>query len=498
MISSASPLPILRYLVRAHTSLRETMAIIEQSTVKIAVVTNDAGKLLRTVTDGDIRRGLLKGLDLQSPVRDLPGREPVTCSDQASREAIALLLDQLDVSAVVMVSADEVPVGILDRTSSSGMTFMSPPHLGSRELELVQAAFEDNWIAPAGPNLTKFEQSLADVSERRHALALSSGTAALHLALCALRIAPGDRVYVSDLTFAASLQPILYERATPVLIDCEPNSWNMSPTALERKLAQDAERGALPRAIILVHLYGQPAELAAICRIADNYGIPIVEDAAESLGATYANRPSGSHGVLAAFSFNGNKIITTSGGGALVGDDNELIAFARYLSTQGREPLEHYQHAEVAYNYRMSNVLAGIGVGQLEVLGERVERRREIHRHYREKLRDIPGMGFQENPEGGNGNRWLTVVTLDPNFIDRHPYQIMRELRESGIETRPGWKPMHMQPVCAGAEFEPHDRIAPVSSRLFFQSLCLPSGSSLQTGEQDRIIGLLRKTVRKA
>jgi dTDP-4-amino-4,6-dideoxygalactose transaminase len=497
-MSSSSMLQFAQQVAKAHVSLREAMAIIERSAVKIAVITDERGKLLRTVSDGDIRRGLLQGLGLQAAVRELPGREPVVCREGTPREEIRTLLEELDVSALVVVDDDQIPVGIIDRASNSGMTYMSPPHLGSRELELVQAAFEDNWIAPAGPNLAAFERRLAEVSARRQALALSSGTAALHLALRALRVAPGDRVYVSDLTFAASLQPILYERATPVLIDSEPHTWNMSPAALRRRLARDAASGRLPRAIVLVHLYGQPAEITAIHQAAELHGVPIVEDAAESLGATYYNRPSGSHGVLAAFSFNGNKIITTSGGGALVGDEEELIDFARYLSTQGRDQVEHYQHAEVAYNYRMSNVLAGIGVGQLELLEERVAQRRAIFRRYREGLEDIPGVGFQENPAGGQGNRWLTVLTFDPNLVDRHPYQIMRELRQAGIETRPGWKPMHMQPLCSGMEFEPHDQEEPVSSRLFFQSLCLPSGSSLPSDEQDRIIGRLRKMVGKA
>jgi pyridoxal phosphate-dependent aminotransferase EpsN len=377
------------------------------------------------------------------------------------------------------------------------MTLMSPPHLGLREMEFVRAAFEDNWIAPVGPNLVRLEERLAQLAERQHGLAVCSGTAALHLALRSLRIGPGDRVYLSDLTFAATLQPVLYERAVPVLIDSEPHSWNMSPAALARKLAADAERDALPRAILLVHIYGQPADLSAICRIADRYGVPIIEDAAESLGASYANRPSGSHGLLAAYSFNGNKIITTSGGGALVGDDAGLIDYARYLATQGRDPLEHYQHREVAYNYRMSNVLAGIGVGQLELLGERVATRQAIYRRYRDGLADIPGIGFQEDLPRAIGNRWLTVATFDPDMIDLHPYQIMRELRQSGIETRPGWKPMHMQPLCAGFEFEPHEANMTVSPRLFLQSLCLPSGSSLPATEQDRVIGKIRKIIGK-
>ncbi|MGX7951267.1 DegT/DnrJ/EryC1/StrS family aminotransferase [Tsuneonella sp. HG249] len=468
---------------------------IETSAIKMLVVTEPSGTLLRTVTDGDIRRGLLGGLDLNAPIDALPGCAPTSCPQNSSPDEIASILDKGGISAVVIVNGDNVPVGLVDRTSLNGMTLMSPPHIGSQEIEFVRAAFEDNWIAPAGPNLVQFERQLAAVSLRRHALALSSGTAALHLALRCLRVASGDRVYVSDLTFAASLQPILYENAVPVLIDSEPVSWNMSPEALERKLAMDAATGTLPRAIVLVHIYGQSADVARIIPIAERYDVPIVEDAAESLGASFANRPSGSHGLLAAFSFNGNKIITTSGGGALVGDDQELMDFARFLSTQGRDPVEHYQHSSVAYNYRMSNILAGIGLGQLGLLESRVAARRKVFQRYRDGLGDLAGVSFQEEIDGSSGNRWLTVVTLDPDRIALHPFTMMRQLRQSGIETRPGWKPMHLQPLCAGLEFEPHDVTAPVSSRLFFQSLCLPSGSSLKTEEQDRIIGRIRSMI---
>ncbi len=484
--------------VHLRTSLRDAMQAIERSGAKIALVVNDAGALQRTVTDGDIRRGLLCGLSLTAPVESLGGQPPVTCPQAASLGDISALLDAHSITAVVMVDDSGAPVRIIDRAAANGMTLMSPPHIGSQELEFVRAAFEDNWIAPAGPNLARFEEQLTQVSDRVHAVALSSGTAALHLALRCVRVKPGDRVYVSDLTFAASLQPVLYEKAVPVLIDSEPDSWNMSPAALERQLASDAGRGTLPKAIVLVHIYGQPAQVGPILALADRYGVPLIEDAAESLGAKYANRPSGANGLLSAFSFNGNKIITTSGGGALVGDDAELLDFARNLSTQGRDPYEHYQHTTVAYNYRMSNVLAGIGLGQLGLLYQRVSARREIFKRYRDGLGDLPGVGFQEEAPASRGNRWLSVATFDPDRVGLHPFSIMRELRQSGIETRPGWKPMHMQPLCANYEFVTHNGESPVSSRLFFQSLCLPSGSSLLPGEQDRIIARIRELVEAA
>jgi len=370
---------------------------------------------------------------------------------------------------------------------------LSPPHIGAREMALVQQAFDDNWIAPAGPHLARFEAMLAHTSARREALALTSGTAALHLALRVVGARRGERVYVSNLTFAASLQPILYEGCAPVLIDAEPAGWNMSPAALAVQLARDDAAGTLPRAIIVVHLYGQSADLVPICELAARYDIPLIEDAAESLGAFYQGQPSGSHGTLAAFSFNGNKIITTSGGGALVSDDPAMIARARHLATQGREDCLHYQHEDVAYNYRLSNVLAGIGCGQLELLTDRVAARRSIHARYREGLGDIAGVGFQEEAPGGQGSRWLTVITLDPDHIALHPYQVIRSLQSAGIEARPGWKPMHMQPLCRGREYRPHSATEDVSSRLFLQSLCLPSGSALTPHAQTRVIAGLRQ-----
>jgi pyridoxal phosphate-dependent aminotransferase EpsN len=326
-------------------------------------------------------------------------------------------------------------------------------------------------------------------------LAVSSGTAGLHLALRVLDIGPGDRVYVADLTFVATVQPVLYEHATPVLIDAEPDSWNISPPALARALARDAALGKLPKAIIVVHLYGQSADMSAIMALSDRYGVPVIEDAAESIGAAYGNRPSGAHGLLSVYSFNGNKIITTSGGGALLSDRPDLIERAKKLSTQGREQADHYQHSEVAYNYRMSNVLAGIGRGQLEVLAERVAARRAIFARYVHGLRDLPGLSYQRELPGSVGNRWLTVLSLDPDVVPIHGYQLMRGLRARGIETRPAWKPMQMQPLLLGAEFEPHSEDAAVGPGLFLRSLCLPSGSAMTVSEQDQVIGAIRSVL---
>lgn len=488
-------LPAAAHIVSAESSIADALATIDRAQPKIALVVDAAGRLTRTVTDGDIRRALLAGEGLASPLSALPPRAPVALPLGARRAEVRAAMDAGAVAALVLVDDQGRPAALADRAWAGEAILLSPPHMGARERELVQEAFDDNWIAPAGPNLTRFEAALAEVSGRQAALALTSGTAALHLALRVLGVRRGDRVYTSNLTFAASLQPVLYEGAVPVLIDAEPHGWNMSPAALAAQLAADEAAGTLPRAIIVVHLYGQSANMAAIGALAARYDVPLVEDAAESLGAIWQGRPSGSHGTLAAYSFNGNKIITTSGGGALVTDDPALIAHARRLATQGREDALHYQHAEVAYNYRLSNVLAGIGCGQLELLADRVAARRAIYARYRDGLADVPGVAFQEEAEGGEGNRWLTAITLDPDYAPVHPYQVIRGLQSAGIEARPGWKPMHMQPLCAGMAYRPHSPCEDVSARLFLQSLCLPSGSALTPLAQDRVIARLRHLI---
>ncbi|MGZ2259840.1 DegT/DnrJ/EryC1/StrS family aminotransferase (plasmid) [Roseobacter sp. A03A-229] len=484
-----------QHILLPGATLRQALTALEDCSVKLCVVVDDDRRILRTITDGDIRRALLQGADLEAVVTALPGRAPVTMPAGAQKSELVAELNAQNIDVIVLTDNDGRVVDLADRTSLTKTLFLSPPHMGEAEAVYVQLAFDENFVAPAGSNLTAFEAALCEVSGRAHALAVSSGTAGLHLALRVLDIAPGDRVYVSDLTFVASVQPILYEQAIPVLIDAEPVGWNMSPEALRRALARDAVAGTLPKAIIVVHLYGQSADMAGIMALADAYDIPVIEDAAESLGATFGNKASGAHGLLSVYSFNGNKIITTSGGGALVSDRADLIARAQKLATQGREPADHYQHSEIAYNYRMSNVLAGIGRGQLEVLAERVAARRAVHDRYASGLGDVPGLGFQAELPGAIGNRWLTVITLDPDLISMHAYQLMRALRASGIETRPSWKPMQMQPLLRGAQFEPHSEDEAISIGLFLRSLCLPSGSAMTQAEQDGVISAIRHTL---
>lgn len=458
--------------------------------------------------------------------------------------------------------------------SSTPKIYLSSPHLGTREFEFVREAFATNWIAPLGPHVDAFEREFSELLNHRtedggrtaegeglttdggsrtadcggrmsdggrrssaiHAAALSSGTAALHLALKLVGLQAGEEVFCSSLTFSASANPIVYEGGRPVFIDSERASWNMDPLRLEEALADRAHQGRLPRAVIVVHLYGQCADLDAIMAVCDRYGVAVIEDAAEALGAIYygsrkadgggrtaeigrprteggGRRAEGRHqasvispqssvvchpssgsapgtfGKLAIFSFNGNKIITTSGGGMLVSPDDALIKKARYLATQARDPAPHYQHSEIGYNYRMSNVLAGIGRGQLQVLADRVNARRANCATYEQAFADLPGISFMPEAPWNRCTRWLTCILVDPAAFGADRESIRRALEAENIEARPVWKPMHLQPVFAHC-----DRFGgEVSEDLFNRGLCLPSGSNLTEADLERVIAVVRR-----
>ncbi|GAA5337068.1 aminotransferase class I/II-fold pyridoxal phosphate-dependent enzyme [Thermus thalpophilus] len=362
--------------------------------------------------------------------------------------------------------------------------YLSPPHLSGLEARFLQEALESGWIAPLGPQVDAFEREFAEVVGAKHALAVSSGTAALHLALILAGVGPGDEVVVSTLTFAASAFPVLYLGAKPVFVDSERTSWNMDPGLLAEFLEARAKKGRPPKAVVLVHLYGQSADIAPIQALCQEYGIPLVEDAAEALGSTYQGRSPGTFGLAGIFSFNGNKIITTSGGGMLVSEDGRLVAHARKLATQAREPVPWYEHREVGYNYRMSNLLAAVGRAQLRSLEERVWARRAIFERYVQGLSHLPGLSFQPEAPWGRHTRWLSVMLVDEEAFGLGPEAIRKALEAKGIETRPVWKPLHLQPVFQGAE-----RVGgEVAENLFRRGLCLPSGSSLTREEQDRVI----------
>ncbi|MBW3624658.1 MAG: aminotransferase class I/II-fold pyridoxal phosphate-dependent enzyme [Armatimonadetes bacterium] len=373
--------------------------------------------------------------------------------------------------------------------------YLSAPHMGDQEFHLLREAFESNWIAPLGPHVDAFEREVAEKVGAGGAVALSSGTAAIHLALRLLRVQPGDAIFCSSLTFVASANPILYESAEPVFIDSDEATWNMSPPALQIALDDAEKRGRLPKAVIVTNLYGHSADMDALQAICRRYEVPIIEDAAESLGATYKGKASGTLGRYGIYSFNGNKIITTSGGGMMVSEDVEGLKKARYLSTQAREPFPYYQHSEVGYNYRMSNLLAAVGRGQMRVLDERVRARRANFERYMSELSDIEGLRFMPEAPYGQSNRWLTTLTLDPARSRMSPLEIVKEMETQNIEVRPVWKPLHLQPLYAHARFYTHEASGSVSERLFNQGLCMPSGSSLTEEDLSRVIACFRKCV---
>ncbi len=366
--------------------------------------------------------------------------------------------------------------------------YLSPPHMGRDEIEMVMEAFATNWIAPLGPHVDAFEKELADYVGVSHAAALSSGTAALHLALRLLGVKHGDEVICSTLTFSASANPITYEGATPVFIDSETTTWNMDPALLRAELAACAERGRLPRAVIVVDLYGQSADYDAITAACAEYDVQVIQDSAEALGASYKGRKLGAQGHCGFFSFNGNKIITTSGGGMLVSEDAALIERARFLATQARDPAPHYQHSAIGFNYRMSNVLAGIGRGQLRVLPERIAARKRNRAYYEAALGDLPGIKFLPLSPDGEANYWITCITIDPGEFGATREVVRLVLDERNIESRPIWKPLHLQPVFA----ECRVRGGAVAERIFEHGLCLPSGSSLTEDDLARICEIVR------
>jgi pyridoxal phosphate-dependent aminotransferase EpsN len=365
--------------------------------------------------------------------------------------------------------------------------YLSPPDVGPDEQALVADAFASNWIAPLGPHVDGFEREFAAKVGATHAVALSSGTAALHLALRLAGVGAGDEVFCSTLTFVASANPILYEGATPVFLDCERESWNLDPNVLEDALRN--RTGRKPKALVLVHLYGQSANLDPILDLCAQHGVTVIEDAAEALGATYHGRPVGTRSFAGVFSFNGNKIITTSGGGMLVTEDASLAQHARFLATQARDPAPHYQHSQLGFNYRLSNVLAAIGRGQLLHLDEKVDRRRANFDFYKKTLGDLPGVQFMPEASWGRSNRWLTCLTIDPSVAGTDREKVRLALDRENIEARPVWKPLHAQPLFAQAP-----RFGgQVAEDLFEHGLCLPSGSNLGTADRARVAALVRE-----
>jgi dTDP-4-amino-4,6-dideoxygalactose transaminase len=385
--------------------------------------------------------------------------------------------------------------------------FLSPPHMGGEELKYVHEAFACNYVAPAGPQVDAFEGEFARYTGIAHAAAVSSGTAAMHLALRVLGVGPGDEVFASTLTFLGSVSPIVFQGAVPVFIDSDPATWNLDPDLLAQELARCHRAGKLPRAVVPTDLYGQCADMERILHVCGSYGIPVVADSAESLGATRVGRHAGAGARMAVFSFNGNKIITTSGGGMLASDDGELVDRARFLSQQAREAVSHYEHTTIGYNYRMSNILAAIGLGQLQALPHRVARKREIFEAYRSGLEDLPGVSFMPEAPCARSTRWLTVLLIDPARFGTDREGVRLALEAENIESRPVWKPMHLQPAFRvvgsddsaklpgqGAGAYPARRVGgEVSEELFQRGLCLPSGTAMTEDDLERVIAVIRR-----
>lgn len=368
--------------------------------------------------------------------------------------------------------------------------YLSPPHLSGEEMPFVQSAFADNWVAPAGPNIDNFELAISKYTGTPNVLAVNSGTAAIHLALLTIGVGPGDEVICPTLTFIATANPVVYCGATPIFVDSEPETWNMSPAYLEQAIKNRISKGKKPKAILLVHLLGNLAQVEKIAAIAERYGIALIEDAADALGSTHKNKKAGTWGRLGIFSFNGNKIITTSGGGALISQDKALIDKARYLATQAKSPYPFYHHEQNGFNYRMSNILAGIGIGQMSVLENRIQKRRSIFDFYKSTFCDLEAISFSTEAKSSRSNRWLSALLIDPKYTFGVTNENIRlALEAENIESRLMWKPMHLQPVFSHCLYFGEG----VAEHIFQQGLCLPSGSSMSEEDLNRVAELVKK-----
>ena len=476
---------ITEICITRNSTIRVALDKLDRSGLGVLLLIDREGKLDRTVTDGDLRRLLLEGVSLDHTLAAIPEKRSIVLPENSTRREALTLMQKHTIDHLPVVDRDGRVLDLVERRGIDEQILLSTPHMGEAERDYVEEAFRTNWIAPLGPNVDAFEIELADMVGAKHAVALSSGTAAIHLALVLLGVGPGDRVFCSSLTFVASVNPVLYQGAEPVLIDSEPESWNMSPAALERAFEVSRREGRLPKTVIVVNLYGQSADMDPIVAICAKYNVPIVEDAAESLGAKYRGKSSGNFGRIGIYSFNGNKIITTSGGGMLVTEEKQFAERARFLATQARDPAPHYQHTTVGYNYRMSNILAGVGRGQLKVLNQRVEARRAVYDRYRQAFAGAEWLEMMPEPEWSYSTHWISACVLAPD-TKVTAAEIIERLSGELIEARPVWKPMHMQPLFTNCTYYPHGNES-VSERLFNLGICLPSGSNLSVDQIDRV-----------
>ena len=488
--------PVDMQLTR-DVSLREAMSRMNSVGLGVLLLIGENGAFERTVTDGDLRRLILSGAGLDEPLALLPKIDSFVIFAPFTRRDALAMMNRHSINHLPVLNEHRRVVEVLDRREIDEQILLSTPHMGVTEMDFIEEAFRTNWIAPLGPNVDAFERDMALLLGVDHAAALSSGTAAIHLALRLLGVGAGDFVFCSTLTFAASANPIVYQGAQPVFIDSDAESWNMSATALEAAFAWASGEGWRPKAVIIVNLYGQSADMDSLLEVCGRHGVPVIEDAAESLGALYRGKASGTFGRLGVLSFNGNKIITTSGGGMLLSQDESLIRKAKFLATQARDPAPHYQHSEIGFNYRMSNILAGVGRGQLKVLDERVKARRAVFDFYRRELADTEAIQWMPEPEWSYSSRWLTTCTINPAHTKVTSTQLIQGLAAEMIEARPLWKPMHMQPVFAAAQFFPHGPNA-VSDDLFERGVCLPSGSNMSEVALTRVVEQVRRILKRA
>lgn len=476
---------ISQICVTRQLTVRAALDRLDRSGLGVLLLVGDGLEFERTVTDGDLRRLLLDGASLEDKLDAIPKKRSFVIREDSTRREALQMMQREVVNHLPVVDGEGRVIDLIERRGIDEQILLSTPHMGETERDFVDEAFRTNWIAPLGPNVDAFELELAEKVGAKHAVALSSGTAAIHLGLILLDVGPGDTVFCSSLTFAASVNPIMYQGAVPVLIDSEPQSWNMSPAALERALEDAVRKGRPPKAVIVVNLYGQSADMEPIVALCDSYGIPMLEDAAESLGAKYRGKSSGNFGRIGIYSFNGNKIITTSGGGMLVTAEKELAERARFLATQARDPAPHYQHSTVGYNYRMSNILAGVGRGQLTVLDERVEARRAVYKRYREAFAGVDWLDLMPEPDWSFSTHWISACAIAPD-ANMTAAAVIERLAGEFIEARPVWKPMQLQPVFAHCDYFPHGNES-VSERLFDRGICLPSGSNMTVDQIDRV-----------
>jgi len=483
-----------QYIFRSDT-VAKAYENLNSSAKGILLLIDSSGMLIRTVTDGDLRRLLLSGSSINDTLSLLTNQEPVVAGTEDSASDILTKMNRFQISQIPILSDEKKPIGIVYRQHIDNKILLSTPHMGDMEKTYVSKAFSTNWVAPIGPNLDAFEIELANKMQVRYAVAVSSGTAAIHLALKVLGVEANDIVFCSSFTFIASANPIIYLGAKPVFIDSDEDTWNMSPSALKRAFLDAESKGKLPKAVVVVNLYGQSANYQKICEICDHYQVAIVEDAAESLGATYNDRYSGTIGRIGIYSFNGNKIITTSGGGMLVTNEKELADKAKFLSTQAREPVPWYEHKEVGYNYRMSNILAGVGLGQLKVLDKRVEARRNVFERYVELLSNSPEIKWMPEANFGQSTRWLSTAQIDLPGINI--LLITKILLSHGIECRQVWKPLHLQPIFKKYKYFTHAKNGnSICDNLFKNGICLPSSSHLTIEQQRRVADSLKSAIK--